>query len=187
MLFRSGGWVLARRPTNPFETGIIKKAFISACSRRSSLGTRSIRPEMVASAEASADGRPVMVAAPRSAANSRYRDSARMRKKETTHTTSETTMATITGAPLRYREFAADRGAATITGRPSALASALATISGRMDRVPEEDLREQAEMNAFFIIPISTGFIGRLARTHPPTEKRIEQLQELEREMETVA
>ena len=87
----------------------------------------------------------------------------------------------------RYREFAADRGAATITGRPSALASALATISGRMDRVPEEDLREQAEMNAFFIIPISTGFIGRLARTHPPTEKRIEQLRELEREMETAA
>ena len=87
----------------------------------------------------------------------------------------------------RYREFAADRGAATITGRPSALASALATISGRMDRVPKEDLREQAEMNAFFIIPISTGIVGRLARTHPPTEKRIEQLQELEREMETAA
>ena len=85
----------------------------------------------------------------------------------------------------RYREFAADRGAATITGRPSALASALATISGRMDRVPEEDLREQAEMNAFFIIPISTGIVGRLARTHPPTEKRIERLRELEREMET--
>ena len=54
-----------------------------------------------------------------------------------------------------------------------------------MDRVPEEDLREQAEMNAFFIIPISKGFIGRLARTHPPTEKRVEQLRELEREMET--
>ncbi|PSP40897.1 zinc metalloprotease HtpX [Halobacteriales archaeon QH_10_70_21] len=85
----------------------------------------------------------------------------------------------------RYREFAADRGAATITGKPSALASALVTISGRMDRVPEEDLREQAEMNAFFIIPISKGFIGRLARTHPPTEKRVEQLRELEREMET--
>ena len=87
----------------------------------------------------------------------------------------------------RYREFAADRGAATITGRPSALASALVTISGRMDRVPEEDLREQAEMNAFFIVPISKGFVGRLARTHPPTERRIEKLRELEREMETAA
>jgi heat shock protein HtpX len=85
----------------------------------------------------------------------------------------------------RYREFAADRGAAAITGKPSALASALATIDGRMDRVPEEDLRDQAEMNAFFIIPIRSGFIGKLASTHPPTEKRIERLRELEREMET--
>jgi heat shock protein HtpX len=85
----------------------------------------------------------------------------------------------------RYREFAADRGAAAITGNPSALASALMKISGRMDEVPEEDLREQAEMNAFFIIPISKGFIGKLARTHPPTEKRIEALRELERQAET--
>ena len=83
----------------------------------------------------------------------------------------------------RYREFAADRGAATITGDPSALATALMKISGRMDEVPDEDLREQAEMNAFFIIPISRGFIGKLASTHPPTEKRIEKLRELEREM----
>ncbi|MFB6353244.1 MAG: zinc metalloprotease HtpX [Halobacteriales archaeon] len=85
----------------------------------------------------------------------------------------------------RYREYAADRGAAAITGRPSALASALLKISGRMDRVPEEDLREQAEMNAFFIIPIRAGFIGRLFSTHPPTEQRVERLRELERELET--
>ena len=84
----------------------------------------------------------------------------------------------------RYREFAADRGAATITGNPSALATALMKISGRMDKVPDEDLREQAEMNAFFIIPITRGFIGKIASTHPPTEKRIEKLRELEREME---
>ncbi len=84
----------------------------------------------------------------------------------------------------RYREYAADRGAATITGNPSALATALMKISGRMDQVPEEDLREQAEMNAFFIIPITRGFIGKLASTHPPTETRIEKLRELEREME---
>ena len=85
----------------------------------------------------------------------------------------------------RYREYSADRGAATITGKPSALASALLKISGRMDQVPKEDLREQAEMNAFFIIPIRSGFIGKLASTHPPTEKRVEQLRQLEREMET--
>ena len=84
----------------------------------------------------------------------------------------------------RYREYSADRGAAAITGKPSALASALMKISGRMDQVPKEDLREQAEMNAFFIIPIRSGFIGKIASTHPPTEKRIEALRELEREME---
>jgi heat shock protein HtpX len=85
----------------------------------------------------------------------------------------------------RYREYAADRGAAVITGNPSALASALLTIDGRMDRVPKEDLRSQSEMNAFFIIPIRSGFIGRLFSTHPSTDKRIERLRELEREIET--
>jgi len=84
----------------------------------------------------------------------------------------------------RYREYSADRGAAMITGNPSALATALMKISGRMDLVPEEDLREQADMNAFFIIPIRKGFIGRIASTHPPTERRIEKLRELEREIE---
>jgi heat shock protein HtpX len=84
----------------------------------------------------------------------------------------------------RYREYAADRGGALITGRPSALASALLAIDGRMDRVPDEDLREQAEMNAFFVIPIDRGFLGRIARTHPPTEKRVDRLRELERELE---
>ncbi|RKD93614.1 zinc metalloprotease HtpX [Halopiger aswanensis] len=86
----------------------------------------------------------------------------------------------------RYREYAADRGAAAITGNPSALASALMKISGRMDKVPKEDMREEAEMNAFFIIPIKSGVVGRLFSTHPPTEKRIEQLRSLEQEMATM-
>jgi heat shock protein HtpX len=85
----------------------------------------------------------------------------------------------------RYREFAADRGGAAITGEPSALASALMTIDSRMDRVPDEDLREQSEMNAFFIVPISKGAIAKFFKTHPPTEKRVERLRALEREMET--
>jgi heat shock protein HtpX len=84
----------------------------------------------------------------------------------------------------RYREFSADRGGAIITGKPAALASALMKISGRMDQVPTEDLREQSEMNAFFIIPIKSGVVGRLFSTHPSTEKRIERLQALERELE---
>ncbi|MDQ2050841.1 zinc metalloprotease HtpX [Natronolimnohabitans sp. A-GB9] len=83
----------------------------------------------------------------------------------------------------RYREYSADRGAAAITGNPSALASALLKISGQMDKVPKEDMREEAEMNAFFIIPIKSGVVGRLFSTHPPTEKRVEQLRELEREL----
>jgi heat shock protein HtpX len=85
----------------------------------------------------------------------------------------------------RYREYAADRGGAVITGNPSALASALMTIDGRMDRVPSEDLRETSEMNAFFIIPIKSGVVGRLFSTHPSTERRVERLRDLEREMET--
>ncbi len=80
----------------------------------------------------------------------------------------------------RYREYAADRGAAAITGNPAALASALVKIAGEMDRVPKNDMREEAEMNAFFIIPIKSGVVGRLFSTHPPTEKRIEQLRQLE-------
>jgi heat shock protein HtpX len=54
-----------------------------------------------------------------------------------------------------------------------------------MDRVPKEDLREQSEMNAFFIIPLKSDFIGKVFSTHPATEKRVERLRELEREMET--
>jgi len=84
----------------------------------------------------------------------------------------------------RYREYSADRGGAAITGKPTALASALLTISGRMDRVPKEDLREQSEMNAFFVIPIKSDFIGRIFSTHPPTEKRVERLREMAGEME---
>ncbi|WP_225335667.1 zinc metalloprotease HtpX [Halomicrobium urmianum] len=84
----------------------------------------------------------------------------------------------------RYREYAADRGGAVITGRPSALATALMKIDGRMDKVPKEDLRSQSEMNAFFIIPIRSGFVGKLFSTHPPTENRVERLRDLERELE---
>ena len=84
----------------------------------------------------------------------------------------------------RYREFAADRGAALITGNPGALASALRSIDGRIDKVPQRDLREQAEMNAFFIIPIKSGFLGRLFRTHPPTDRRISRLNDLSVELE---
>ena len=85
----------------------------------------------------------------------------------------------------RYREFAADRGSAIITGQPSHLASALMTISGVMERVPSRDLREVEAMNAFFIIPAVSGeSIMNLLSTHPSVEARIRALTEMERKME---
>jgi heat shock protein HtpX len=88
----------------------------------------------------------------------------------------------------RYREFAADRGAAIVTGRPSALSSALVKISGAMQTVPTNDLREAERMNAFFIVPASVkGSLQNLFSTHPPMEKRIERLQQLERQLQGTA
>ena len=88
----------------------------------------------------------------------------------------------------RYREFAADRGAALITGRPSALASALTRISTGMQRIPQQDLRATQELQAFYIFPPSVGrSIGGLFSTHPPMEKRIEALQRLEMQLQGTA
>lgn len=84
----------------------------------------------------------------------------------------------------RYREFAADRGSAIITGQPSNLASALMKISGIMPRVPSEDLRKVEGINAFFIIPaVSRSSIFNLLSTHPPVEARIAALERLEKEL----
>ena len=70
----------------------------------------------------------------------------------------------------RYREFSADRGAALVTGRPSALASALMTISGSMERVPQHDLREAERMNAFFIVPAKGEELGQGPALHAPAD-----------------
>ncbi len=84
----------------------------------------------------------------------------------------------------RYREFAADRGAAFLTGSPGMLSSALMKISGIMQRFPERDLRQAEGMNAFFIIPALRGeSFAELFSTHPSLERRIAYLQELERQM----
>jgi heat shock protein HtpX len=85
----------------------------------------------------------------------------------------------------RYREFSADKGAALITGRPSALSSALMKISGQMDRVPEKDLRAAQQLSAFFIVPpTAKKAVQSLFMDHPPTEKRIERLQRYEAELQ---
>jgi heat shock protein HtpX len=84
----------------------------------------------------------------------------------------------------RYREFAADRGSALITGAPENLMSALQKISSDIFRIPERDLRQVETMNAFFIIPTSVKSGAKtLFMTHPPLEKRLEALSEIAREM----
>src|SRR5689334_7161205 len=88
----------------------------------------------------------------------------------------------------RYREFAADRGAAIITGRPSALASALVKISGGMERIPARDLRASRELSAFYNLPPKTGKApAGLFSTHPPLEKRIAALGRLESQLQGTA
>src|SRR4051795_3245114 len=85
----------------------------------------------------------------------------------------------------RYREYGADRGAAIITGRPSALSSALMKLSSAMQRVPDQDLRAVGRMNAFFIIPTSVKqSVGTLFATHPPLEARIARLQQYEAQLQ---
>jgi heat shock protein HtpX len=84
----------------------------------------------------------------------------------------------------RYREFAADRGAALITGAPEQLMSALQKIASDMLRIPQRDLRQVEGMNAFFIVPTNwKKSVGQLFMTHPPLEKRLERLAEIAQEM----
>jgi heat shock protein HtpX len=84
----------------------------------------------------------------------------------------------------RYREYAADRGSALITGAPEHLMSALQKISSDMLRIPQRDLREVAGMNAFFIIPTTwKNQYGELFMDHPPLEKRLAALEQISREL----
>lgn len=84
----------------------------------------------------------------------------------------------------RYREFAADRGSAQMTGKPIKLANALMKISGSMKRIPTQDLRQAESLNAFFIVPALSGSsIANLFSTHPPVEQRIKKLMDMEASM----
>ena len=99
----------------------------------------------------------------------------------------------LTMALSRYRELAADRSGALLIGRPSLLASALVKITGEMGRIPTKDLRAAEPFNAFFFTPAVAngatqggggGFsFGNLFRTHPTLEKRLAQLDSLERQL----
>jgi heat shock protein HtpX len=86
----------------------------------------------------------------------------------------------ITRAISRYREYAADRGSAQVTGKPMELASALTKISGSMHKVPQQHAQRFQSLNAFFIIPaFSSNSLVNLFSTHPPVEKRIQKLKEM--------
>jgi heat shock protein HtpX len=88
----------------------------------------------------------------------------------------------------RYRELAADRSGALLTGQPSALASALQKVSGTIARIPTKDLREAQPLNAFFFVPALSArdggtAIANLFSTHPPLEKRLEQLAKISKQL----
>jgi heat shock protein HtpX len=84
----------------------------------------------------------------------------------------------------RYREYAADRGSALITGAPENLMSALQKIASGITQIPQQDLREVAGMNAFFIVPTNwRQQVGELFMDHPPMEKRLAALAQIAREM----
>ena len=89
----------------------------------------------------------------------------------------------------RYREFAADRGSAIITGRPSALSSALLKISGHMEQIPQRDLRAASgELAAFYIIaPNVRASVATVFSTHPPLQKRLDALARLESQLQGTA
>jgi heat shock protein HtpX len=91
----------------------------------------------------------------------------------------------LTMALSRYRELAADRSGAILIGRPSLLASALVKVTGDMSRIPRRDLRSAEHFNAFFFTPAITNgaSLSSLFSTHPPLQKRLDQLAKLEAEM----
>lgn len=94
----------------------------------------------------------------------------------------------LTRALSRYRELGADRGAAYVTGQPTALARALQKVSGEMAAIPTKDLRQMEPVSSFAFVPALApgrggGGLQALLSTHPPLEKRLEQLARIATEL----
>ena len=92
----------------------------------------------------------------------------------------------LTMALSRYRELAADRSGALLTGQPSVLASALVKVTGDIARIPTRDLRSTETFNAFYFTPAiaKNGVsISTIFSTHPSLDQRLAQLAALEVEM----
>ena len=90
----------------------------------------------------------------------------------------------LTKSLSRYRELAADRSGAILIGKPSVMASALVHITGDIGKIPSTDLRKTEGMNAFFFAPaFAKGTAASLFSTHPTLQKRLDQLNQLEREL----
>ena len=87
----------------------------------------------------------------------------------------------------RYRELSADRSGALLTGRPSALKSALVKVSTDMGRIPTKDLRTAQPLNAFFFAPamkLNAGAsLSTIFSTHPSLQRRLDELDKVQQQL----
>ncbi len=89
----------------------------------------------------------------------------------------------------RYRELAADRSGALLTGQPSALKSALIKVSGDMARIPTQDLRKAEPLNAFYFAPAmrlnatAGKSLSTIFSTHPSLERRLAELDKVQQQL----
>jgi heat shock protein HtpX len=88
----------------------------------------------------------------------------------------------------RYRELAADRSGALLTGQPSKLASALQKVSGSMNAIPTKDLRAAEPLNAFYFVPAFKAggkevALSNIFSTHPTLDRRLRQLSEISEQL----